>query len=91
MLVPESVPSDRVLVALRDRGHAIFFVGDPFEEEGFRNRYPNPDAVRQFDSGRIPDVGYGFVAANLTPRAPAFTVIRDSPPPLGHQLPPHFA
>jgi len=69
--MPAPQELDRVLVSLRDRGHVIFFVGDPFEEEGFKNRYPNSDAVGQFDSGRIPDVGYGFVAANLTPRAPA--------------------
>jgi len=33
-----------VLVSLRDRGHVIFFVGDPFEEKGCKDRYPNSDA-----------------------------------------------
>jgi hypothetical protein len=59
---------DKALVYLRDRGHPLYFIGDPSEEDDFKSSFANTDAARRFDTERIGDVSYGFVAANLTPR-----------------------
>jgi hypothetical protein len=59
---------DHALVYLHDRGYLLYFIGDPFEEADFKAHFARTDATRQFDRLRFPDVGYGFVAADLTPQ-----------------------
>jgi hypothetical protein len=66
MPAPQEI--DHVLEQLHDAGHPLYFVGDPFEERDFKVRYADAEVSRWFETGRIPDVGFGFVAATLTPR-----------------------
>ncbi len=56
---------DAVLAGLRTDGHPVYFIGDRFEELEFRKRFANSTTVRGFDTFRIPEGAYGFVAANL--------------------------
>jgi len=65
MLAPDEI--DGVLARLRELGHPLYFVGDPFEEANFKLMYGRSEVVRRFDEGRIPDVGFGYVASVLTP------------------------
>jgi hypothetical protein len=58
---------DGALAYLRDGGHPLYFVGDPFEEKAFKAYLGRTDAVERFDRGRVQDQGHVFVASHLTP------------------------
>jgi hypothetical protein len=65
MIIPHEF--DGALVYLRDGGHPLYFVGDPFEEKAFKDYLYRTDAAQRFDKSRVQDQGYGFVASDLTP------------------------
>jgi hypothetical protein len=58
---------DGALVYLRDGGHPLYFVGDPFEETAFKAYLDRTDLGERFDRGRVQDQGYSFVASHLAP------------------------
>ena len=64
------IPADRFDVALADlkgQGRRLYFFGDPFEVDAFKEYLSRSDAAARFDAHVLPLAGETFVASELTP------------------------
>jgi hypothetical protein len=56
---------DRALEYIQERRHPVYFIGDPLEEEAFREYLEGTDGAARFEKGHFPDIGDVFVASDL--------------------------
>jgi hypothetical protein len=58
---------DEALADLKAQGRRLYFVGDPFEVDAFKEYLGRSNAAARFDAHVLPLVGETFVASELTP------------------------
>jgi len=58
---------DDVLADLKNGGHRLYFIGDPFEVREFKEYFSGSDAATRFETQTLQLWGESFVASDLTP------------------------